>query len=145
MSARKINQLLERDGGCSLEELLAEDDFCVQQCKQSNPKLMIFMCQKQNLEQLIKYATLTPTDDSHTVAHKYPFVAMEILCSCKQIAQAMCEGGWPEKPEEQDDDDDDSENKMVRDILGNSKNVSVAQFLINFRTIKRKLSLKSSI
>jgi len=120
MSARKINQLLEQEGGCTLEQLLAEDDFCVQQCKQSHPKLMDFICQKANLQQLVKFATLRPEDETHEVAHKYPFVAMEILCSSKQVAQALCEGGWNSKADdatEEDDDSMNSENKLVRDIL----------------------------
>jgi hypothetical protein len=126
MSARKINQLLEQEGGCTLEQLLAEDDFCVQQCKQSHPKLMDFICQKANLQQLVKYATLMPEDESHEVAHKYPFVAMEILCSSKQVSQALCEGGWNSKADNETEEDDDSmtsENKMVRDILA-SRNES---------------------
>ena len=115
MSARKINQLLERDN-CTLEELLAEEDFCVQQCKQSNPKLLEFMCQKENLTQLIKFATLPPEDESHTIGHKYPFIAMEILTSCKQIASAICEGGYPQKSEPEDDEDEDPEHRLVRDL-----------------------------
>lgn len=45
---------------------------------------------------------------------------MEILCSSKQVAQALCEGGWNSKADNETEEDDDSmnsENKLVRDIL----------------------------
>lgn len=89
------------------------------------------MLAKPNLTKLIEYATLVPTDESHDTAHKFPFAAMEILTSCKQMAQAICEGGWPSKPDADNEDNDEyadgSENKMVRDILGGgAKNVSVS-------------------
>lgn len=109
--------MLEQEGGCTLEELLAEDEFTLQQCKASNPKLTEFLCQRTNLEELIRYATLTPKDESHDVAHKYPFVAADILCASKTIVQAMTEGGWSTNNPEEDDDSDLNENNMVRDIL----------------------------
>ena len=36
LAQRKINQMLEKDGGCSLEELLDEDENCLNQCKAAN-------------------------------------------------------------------------------------------------------------
>lgn len=76
---------------------------------------------------MVKYATLRPEDEEdHDIAHKYPFAAMEILCSSKQIAQALIEGGFLSKKDDDSNDDDgmDSENKMVRDILAARNNVS---------------------
>jgi hypothetical protein len=97
--------MLEQEGGCTLEELLCEDEHCVNQCKAANYKLTEFMSQKTTLQKLIEYATLTPSDpDSHEIAHKFPFVATEILTSSKTISQALIEGGWLPKAEEEEDD-----------------------------------------
>lgn len=91
----------------------------LQQCKAANPKLTEFLCQKAQLEELIAYATLTPKNESHDTAHKYPFVAADILCSNKTIATALTEGGWasPKPDADGSGDEEASENKMVRDIL----------------------------
>jgi hypothetical protein len=102
------------------------------------------MLQKPNLTKLIEYATMVPTSDDHDVAHKYPFAAMEILTSCKQMAQAICEGGWPSKPDAENEESEeyaDSENKMVRDIMGGGANkVSLKIYNILYcRQIKKKL------
>jgi hypothetical protein len=35
--------MLEQEGGCTLEDLLAEDEHCVSQCKAANYKLTEFM------------------------------------------------------------------------------------------------------
>lgn len=87
---------------------------------------------------------MVPTSDDHDVAHKYPFAAMEILTSCKQMAQAICEGGWPSKPDAENEESEeyaDSENKMVRDIMGGGANkVSLKIYNILYcRQIKKKL------
>ena len=69
------------------------------------------MCQRATLQKLIEYATLHPSDESdHDVAHKYPFVAADILTSSKTIAQALTEGGWAIKTEE-DEHDESGEDK----------------------------------
>ena len=136
--------MLTADGGCTLEELLAEDEHCLNQCKAANPKLIEFMCQRSTLQKLVEYATLHPTDENnHDVAHKYPFVAADILTQSKQIATALIEGGWAIKVEEEEheesgedkkseqdfEDSHQAENKMVQNILNNT-NVSE-----NFRLI----------
>jgi hypothetical protein len=77
--------MLEQEGGCTLEDLLNEDEHCLQQCKAANPKLTDMLCQRSTLTKLIQYATLTPTDTNHNVAHKFPFVACDILCASKTI------------------------------------------------------------
>ena len=129
---------MTQEGGCTLEELLAEDDHCVNQCRSANAKLVEFMCQRKTLQKLIRYATLVPTDaDDHDVAHKYPFVAADILSSSKTITQALVEGGWELRPDEEDEDEetkdettfeDSNENKMVQSIL---KSSSVSSLLSN--------------
>ena len=84
-----------------------EDEHVVNQCRASNPKLIEFICQRETLEKLIEYATVRPSDeDDHNRCHKYPFVAADVLTSCKAIAQAVTEGGWaPKKPEDSDEED----------------------------------------
>ena len=127
MSARKINNLLDQEGGCTLEQLLAEDESCIQQAKQANAKLIEFLTQKPNLRQLIEYATLQPKDDSHETAHKFPFVAQEILCSCKNIATAILAGGYDEQTQEPEDEDEGAEHPFVRDMIDhNNKQVKVS-------------------
>ena len=87
LAQRKINQLLTQDGGCTLDELLAEEEHCVNQCRAANPKLIEFMCQRSTLQKLIHYATQVPEDpDNHELAHRYPFVAADILTSSKTLA-----------------------------------------------------------
>ena len=131
---RRINQLLDQEGGCSLEELLTEDDLCLNQCKASHQRLNEFMCQRDALQKLIAYATRMPADpEDHSVAHKFPFVAADVLTASKQIASALIDGGLAseeantsteEKPAPVSGDDDDSVQQMVRNSL-NETNVSV--------------------
>ncbi len=79
--------MLTQEGSCTLEELLTEDEHCLSQCKAGNAKLIEFMCQRATLQKLIEYATLHPADEKdHDVAHKYPFIATDILTSNKTIA-----------------------------------------------------------
>lgn len=101
--------MLEKDGGCTLEELLDEDENCLNQCKAANQKLTEFMCQRSTLQKLVAFATMMPSDvESHAIAHQYPFAAADILCSSKTISQALIEGGWQVKP---DDDDVSGDEK----------------------------------
>lgn len=67
------------------------------------------MCQRATLQKLIQYATQIPSiPDSHDNAHKFPFVATDILTSSKTIAQALIEGGWSTKI---DDGEESGEEK----------------------------------
>ena len=56
LSQKKIVQLLNKEEGCTLEELLAEEET-VSECKNQNSKLLDFLCTKENLSKLIEYAT----------------------------------------------------------------------------------------
>jgi hypothetical protein len=99
--------MLEQEGGCTLEELLAEDEHCVGQCKAANYKLTEFMSKRETLQKLIQYATMTPSDvESHEIAHKFPFVAADILTSSKTISQALMEGGSILKADDDESGDD---------------------------------------
>jgi len=74
---------------------------------------------------------MRPEDcDSHEIAHKFPFVAAEILTCSKTVSQALIDGGALVKEDEGSDDDKKSQedgaddvNKIVRDSL-NETNVS---------------------
>jgi serine/threonine-protein phosphatase 6 regulatory subunit 3 len=57
----KIQQILEKEGGCSLEDLLLENEV-VMECKNSNQKLLDYLCKPENLQDLIKYTILYPVD-----------------------------------------------------------------------------------
>ena len=127
MAQRKINQMLDQEGGCTLEELLAEDEHCLNQLKSANARLTEFMCQRETLQKLIAYATKMPADCAdHSIAHKYPFIAAEILTASKTIASSLVEGGWQSKAEESDtqqdagaaeEEDDDIALRMVSSSL----------------------------
>lgn len=54
---------------------------------QGNAKLIMFLCEKMNLEQLIEYSIGVPTTPENTnEAYKYPNVAQELLCSSAMLA-----------------------------------------------------------
>lgn len=67
--------------------------------------------------------------ENHKLAHKFPFVAAEILTCSKTVSSALIEGGSLVKEDEGSDeekksqDDADDVNKIVRDSL-NETNVS---------------------
>lgn len=113
--------MLDQEGGVTLEQLLMEDEHCLSQCKAGNQRLTDFMCQRETLQKLIKYATKMPTDpNDHAVAHKFPFVAADILTSSKLIATSLVEGGSQVKADDSNDDDDAQDDiglRMVSDSL----------------------------
>lgn len=111
----------------------------VNQTRAANPKVTDFMCQRATLQKLIDYATRVPVDaNDHEAAHKFPFVAADVLSCSKTITQALFEGGCELAVEEEEDAEatavtqadiaGDNENKMVQSILNNA-NVSGAIFL----------------
>lgn len=84
---------------------MQEDEGLVTQCRSQNQKLIEFMTRKENLVQLIKYATQLPENpDNHTEAHKYPFMAIDILTSSIRMAKAIAEGGYTVEPEQPESD-----------------------------------------
>ena len=67
------------------------------------------MTRKENLAQLVKYATQLPENpDNHAEAHKYPFMAIDILTSSIRMAKAISEGGYSVEPEPEEPENDDS-------------------------------------
>lgn len=95
VAQRKIAQIFRQEGGYTLEELLMEEECLINQISAQNPKLIEYLCQRDTLKQLIKYSTRFPTDPNNAdKAHKFPFVASNVLNSNQTICQAMLEGGW---------------------------------------------------
>lgn len=67
---------------------------------QGNYKLITFLCEKENLEELIKFSIGVPESPENTnEAYKYPNVSQELLCSSAMLAQAIVEGGWEKQQE----------------------------------------------
>jgi len=53
---------------------LAKDDT-LSECKSQNAKLLDYLCKKDNLSALIKYATQLPQNpDNHDEAHRYSII-----------------------------------------------------------------------
>ena len=62
----KINQLLNQEEGCTIEELLLEEDKLVVLCRGGSiPKLIEFICQRQTLQKLIQYAVQYPRNPNN--------------------------------------------------------------------------------
>ena len=91
---------------------------------QGNYKLIYFLCEKQNLEQLIRYSIGVPeSPENQNEAFKFPNVSQELICSSAMLAQAVVEGGFEkmferasseeqnENPNADDEDDDDEDNE----------------------------------
>lgn len=55
-SARKINQMLNQEEPCTIEDLLEEEEGCISMCRAATPKLIEFVCDKEVLAKLIAYA-----------------------------------------------------------------------------------------
>lgn len=75
LGQKKINNILNQDESAPgwqtrLESLLAEEET-IQECKSQNARLLEFLCRKENLVRLIKYATRVPEDpENKTSAFK---------------------------------------------------------------------------
>ena len=89
---------------------------------QGNFKLIEFLCQKENLEELVRFSVAVPQNpDNKDESYKYPLIAHELLCHSSMLAEALVEGGWhPEEPEdpeaeEEEDEDDDLTNDAEDD------------------------------
>jgi len=70
---KKIQQILSKEDENKLQLLLAEEET-VSESKQSNAKLIEFLTKYENLTELIKYATTSPSEQAeHNVKFKYSF------------------------------------------------------------------------
>ena len=83
---------------------------------QGNYKLITFLCEKDNLERLIKYSIGVPeTPENVNEAYKYPNVSQELLCSSAMLAQAIVEGGFDKQVEPGEGDEDGGGNNYDED------------------------------
>lgn len=62
--AARISNMLDREGGPTVEDLLADDDI-LNEVKTGNQRLNEYLCTKQNLSKLIEFITLTPRDPNN--------------------------------------------------------------------------------
>ena len=76
--------------------------------------------------------------DNHTEAHKYPFMAIDILTSSIRIAKAITEGGYTIDPPEDEENNDD--RQASSDIFGESE-TNMVQNILNVRSNERVSSL----
>ena len=71
VSARKINQILSQEESCTIEDLLLEEEGCVNMCRAATPKLIEFVCEKETLQKLIAYSCAAPKNpNNHDQTHK---------------------------------------------------------------------------
>ena len=62
----KINQLLNQEEGCTIEELLLEEEKLVVLCRGGSiPKLIEFICQRSTLQKLIQYSVQQPLNPNN--------------------------------------------------------------------------------
>ena len=69
---QKINQLLNQEDGCTIEDLLLEEEKLVVLCRGGSiPKLIEFVCQRSTLQKLIGYSVQHPKNqNNHDQTHK---------------------------------------------------------------------------
>lgn len=98
--------MLSQEEGCTIEDLLLEEDRLVSLCRGSSmPKLIEFVCQRPTLQKLIQYAVQYPKNqNNHDQTHKFPFFAADVLASNAVILKALIEGGWQNEKEETEEE-----------------------------------------
>lgn len=77
-----LNPFIEKmeKGELTIEEILNED-LIVQDIKTNQDSKFINYLTNDKIRKLIDYSTRLPSSDEHNIGYKYPFNAMEILCS----------------------------------------------------------------
>ncbi|CAL1405929.1 unnamed protein product [Linum trigynum] len=90
-TASPVETILDKDN-FTLEELLDEDEI-IQECKALNGRLINFLREKAQVEQLIRYIVEEPTEDAEKRrAFKLPFIACEIFtCEVDIILKTLVE------------------------------------------------------
>ncbi|WZZ10323.1 hypothetical protein YC2023_096244 [Brassica napus] len=90
-TASAVEAILDKDG-FTLEELLDEDEI-IQECKSLNGRLLNFLRERVQVEQLIRYIIEEPLDDVEKKrTFKFPFVACEIFtCEIEMILKTLVE------------------------------------------------------
>ncbi|KAK3027534.1 hypothetical protein RJ639_041725 [Escallonia herrerae] len=90
-TASPVETLLDREN-FTLEELLDEDEI-IQECKALNSRLINFLRERTQIEQLIRYIVEeAPEDTDKRQTFKFPFIACEIFtCEVDIILKALVE------------------------------------------------------
>ncbi|CAH8386581.1 unnamed protein product [Eruca vesicaria subsp. sativa] len=86
-----VETILDKEN-FTLEELLDEEEI-IQECKALNTRLINFLRDKAQVEQLLRYIVEEPPTDSDTKrAFKFPFISSEIFtCEIDVILKALVE------------------------------------------------------
>ncbi|XP_011040889.1 PREDICTED: serine/threonine-protein phosphatase 6 regulatory subunit 3 isoform X3 [Populus euphratica] len=86
-----VESLLDKDN-FTLEELLDEEEI-IQECKALNTRLINFLRDRAQVEQLLRYIIEEPSEDAESkLAFKFPFVACEIFtCEIDVILKTLVE------------------------------------------------------
>ncbi|CAH2034514.1 unnamed protein product [Thlaspi arvense] len=86
-----VEAILDKDS-FTLEELLDEDEI-IQECKALNGRLLNFLRERVQVEQLIKYIIEEPLEDvENKRTFKFPFIACEIFtCEIEMILKTLVE------------------------------------------------------
>ncbi|KAK4858192.1 hypothetical protein QYF36_012552 [Acer negundo] len=90
-TASPVETILDKDN-FTLEELLDEDDI-IQECKALNGRLINFLRERAQVEQLIQYIVVeAPEDAEKRRTFKFPFIACEIFtCEVDIILKTLVE------------------------------------------------------
>ncbi|KAL8217835.1 hypothetical protein R6Q57_021208 [Mikania cordata] len=86
-----VDTILEKES-YTLEELLDEDEI-IQECKALNSRLINFLRERTQIEQLIRYIVEEPPEDAEKGrTFKFPFIACEVFtCEVDIILNALVE------------------------------------------------------
>lgn len=95
---------------------------------QGNYKLIYFLCEKQNIEKLLRYSISVPESPSNqNESFKFPNVSQELICGSAMLIQAVVEGGFEKmferaeaeetngNPNEDSDEGDEEDEEDERD------------------------------
>ncbi|XVF86141.1 hypothetical protein PTKIN_Ptkin18bG0016500 [Pterospermum kingtungense] len=90
-TASPVETILDKEN-FTLEELLEEDEI-IQECKALNGRLINFLREKAQVEQLIQYIVVEPPEDAEKRrTFKFPFIACEIFtCEVDIILKTLVE------------------------------------------------------
>ncbi|OMO83273.1 SIT4 phosphatase-associated protein family [Corchorus capsularis] len=90
-TASPVEAILDKEN-FTLEELLDEDEI-IQECKALNGRLINFLREKAQVEQLIQYIVVEPPEDAEKRrTFKFPFIACEIFtCEVDIILKTLVE------------------------------------------------------
>ncbi|XP_022728983.1 serine/threonine-protein phosphatase 6 regulatory subunit 3-like isoform X2 [Durio zibethinus] len=86
-----VDSILDKEN-FTLEELLDEEEI-IQECKALNSRLINFLRDRAQVEQLLRYVVKEPPEDADSkLAFKFPFIACEIFtCEIDVILKSLVE------------------------------------------------------